>query len=204
MIVIGGEDKILPSEEEGRRLLSILTDRSPHCKGRLTITRPIDSSLYNVSFFSDGKAVDLVEFPERGHSLLDGSFDLLSVMGATLTFQEFNLTDGGMDKAKEELSSSGGYLTSVSTRPASPTTLPAPSPVHPVDPYEVVYPSKEDLALADRFVEPLWALTSPVFLSRDETGRVVRGLGPVPTGQQGRPVLLVGNHQLLGTFTLSI
>jgi len=54
------------------------------------------------------------------------------------------------------------------------------------------------LAFADRFVDPLWGLTSPVFFSRDDGGKIVRGLQSVPTGVQGRPVLLVGNHQLLG------
>jgi hypothetical protein len=29
-------------------------------------------------------------------------------------------------------------------------------------------------------------------------GKVVEGINNVPTGREGRPVLLVGNHQLLG------
>lgn len=39
---------------------------------------------------------------------------------------------------------------------------------------------------------------SPVFLTRGPGGQLVRGLQDVPTGTEGRPVLLVGNHQLYG------
>lgn len=38
--------------------------------------------------------VDLVEFPDRGHSLLDNSFNLLAVMAASLTFKDMNLNEG--------------------------------------------------------------------------------------------------------------
>ena len=105
---------------------------------------------------------------------------------------------GALLNATELLSSAGGYLTTVSTRPASPRPAPSPAPDSPTEPYHIPYPSKEDLAFADRFVDPLWGLTSPVFFSRDDSGKIVRGLQSVPTGVQGRPVLLVGNHQLLG------
>ena len=174
--------------------------------------------------------VDLVEFPDRGHSLLDNSFDLLAVMAASLTFKDMNLNEGtkkfkwnkievyyfpcnllsarigvlywycagALQNATELLSLAGGYLTSVSTRPASPRPAPATVPDIPGEPYHIPYPSKEDLAFADRFVDPLWGLTSPCFFSRDDGGKIVRGLQSVPTGVQGRPVLLVGNHQLLG------
>ena len=38
---------------------------------------------------------------------------------------------------------------------------------------------------------------SPKFFSTVE-GKVVEGLSGVPSPQEGRPVLLVGNHQLFG------
>ena len=38
--------------------------------------------------------MDLVEFPERGHALLDGSFDLLSVIAASKVFQGIPLSTG--------------------------------------------------------------------------------------------------------------
>lgn len=70
----------------------------------------------------------------------------------------------------------------------------------PID-YDQPFPSEEEIAQIDNLVEPLVALLSPVFLSKEKgSNRLVRGLGPVPTGLQGRPVLLVGNHQLLGKW----
>lgn len=68
----------------------------------------------------------------------------------------------------------------------------------PVVDYRMNLPSSEDLAAADRQIDPLASLLSPVFLSRGPRGSLVMGLGPVPTGSEGRPVLLVGNHQLMG------
>ena len=49
----------------------------------------------------------------------------------------------------------------------------------------------------DSVVDPLRRLVSPKFFSTVE-GKVVEGLSGVPSPQQGRPVLLVGNHQLFG------
>lgn len=43
------------------------------------------------------------------------------------------------------------------------------------------------------FVSTITKLTSPVYYSTTEEGRVIRGLGGIPTT---RPLLLVGNHQL--------
>ena len=40
-------------------------------------------------------AVDLIEFPEKGHALLDGSFDLLTVIAASKVFQDISLSAGG-------------------------------------------------------------------------------------------------------------
>ena len=49
----------------------------------------------------------------------------------------------------------------------------------------------------DSVVDPLRRLVSPKFFSTED-GVVVEGLSGVPSPQQGRPVLLVGNHQLFG------
>lgn len=40
--------------------------------------------------------------------------------------------------------------------------------------------------------------TSPIFLSINESGQLEDGLGGVPDFQEGRSILFVGNHQLLG------
>lgn len=40
--------------------------------------------------------------------------------------------------------------------------------------------------------------TSPVFLSVNERGELQEGLGGVPDHKEGRSILFVGNHQLLG------
>ncbi|KAJ1400936.1 hypothetical protein B484DRAFT_405887, partial [Ochromonadaceae sp. CCMP2298] len=64
---------------------------------------------------------------------------------------------------------------------------------------EAVLPSVYDLDEVKPAVDALYRAFSPVFLCRDPTtNALVSGLGHVPTGEGGRPVLLVGNHQLLG------
>lgn len=40
--------------------------------------------------------------------------------------------------------------------------------------------------------------TSPVFLSLNERGELQEGLGGVPDHKEGRSIIFVGNHQLLG------
>jgi 1-acyl-sn-glycerol-3-phosphate acyltransferase len=71
-----------------------------------------------------------------------------------------------------------------------------PAPPRAID---IEAPSPEDLANASKQLDFLTKGLSPIFLSRDaETGRLTQGLGPVPVGSEGRPVLLVGNHQLYG------
>jgi len=67
-------------------------------------------------------------------------------------------------------------------------------------PVELPTPKEVDLAMEEGgvlSVANLNRLVSPMFFSTDaETGQVMPGLGGVPTGQPGRPVLLIGNHQL--------
>ncbi|CAM9185861.1 unnamed protein product, partial [Sphacelaria rigidula] len=61
------------------------------------------------------------------------------------------------------------------------------------------------LDMGDATVELAWKtaqvmdrFTSPVFLSMNESGQLEDGLGGVPDFQEGRSILFVGNHQLLG------
>eukprot|EP01041_Mallomonas_annulata_P009122 gene9122-18894_t len=67
-------------------------------------------------------------------------------------------------------------------------------------PLQDYYPEAEDIALADKTLGSVFSAASPIFLSRDGNGngKLIRGIEGVPTGRGGRPVLLVGNHQLLG------
>eukprot|EP01035_Chromulina_nebulosa_P020813 gene20813-26981_t len=64
--------------------------------------------------------------------------------------------------------------------------------------YDIPYPSDDDIAKADKQFELIDKLVSPIFLSRDSKGFLQKGLKNVPLGKSGRPVLLVGNHQLFG------
>lgn len=59
-------------------------------------------------------------------------------------------------------------------------------------------PTKEDLQQIDKQLAPLVSAVSPVFFSTNQDGQITAGLSQVPLGTAGRPVLLVGNHQLLG------
>ncbi len=64
-------------------------------------------------------------------------------------------------------------------------------------PVELPTPVEVKKAMDDGGLATLKALVSPVFFSTDpETGAAVQGLQHVPLGRPGRPVLLVGNHQL--------
>ena len=102
--------------------------------------------------------------------------------------------EGSADRAAlsavKVIAQAGGRLTSGLGSGIGPTS-------YPMD-YRVDKPTQEDLIAADKQIELLVRLTSPIFLSKDKDNRIVRGLGPVPTGAEGRPVLLVGNHQLIG------
>jgi len=61
-------------------------------------------------------------------------------------------------------------------------------------------PSMEELEESSAEVERAAAFWSPIFLSTSQEGSRAYGLENVPTPEdvQGRPVLLVGNHQLFG------
>ena len=72
---------------------------------------------------------------------------------------------------------------------------------HPLD---VAMPTEAEMANLDRQVGPFLKALSPVFLSRGPDDYLRRGLAGIPTGREGRPVLLVGNHQLYGTYTCGV
>ena len=64
--------------------------------------------------------------------------------------------------------------------------------------YETFLPSQMDLKEIQPLIDRFYQATSPIYFSRNSNGDLMRGLDSVPTGLEGRPVLLVGNHQLLG------
>lgn len=130
LILIGNEDRLLPSIREGPRLQRVM----------------------------EKAYVDLKMYPGKGHAILDISFDLNKVL------KDFN--------------------TNVRRREMGDTTI--------------ELPSIEDIRAVDKQLDPAFKVFSPIFLSTDNEGKIAEGLQHVPTGGEGRPVLLVGNHQLLG------
>jgi hypothetical protein len=111
--------------------------------------------------------VDLREYPNSGHALLDGSIDLKSIFDDSIVF-----------KTSSQPTSISEYDIEL----------------------DVPMPSSKDIAGFDQQFKLLRQSLSPVFLSRGKDNFVRRGLSNVPTGStsNGRPVLLVGNHQLYG------
>ena len=75
-------------------------------------------------------------------------------------------------------------------------------PPREAPPLQVPLPSPEEVARVDQtLLRNFVGAFSPVFLSRDAAGRLQRGIDNVPVGGAGRPVLLIGNHQLYGLDT---
>lgn len=66
---------------------------------------------------------------------------------------------------------------------------------------EMPPPTAESIADADKYIENFKKIFSPVFISRSKTGKLTFGIKDIPVGTSGRPVLLVGNHQLFGTLS---
>jgi len=114
------------------------------------------------------RGIEVCSFKGRGHALLDGSVNLKQVVQDSRTFRSAFLDP-------------------------SVTTVSSSSPL------DCPYPSPSEIAEVDEQLAFFINTLSPVFLSRNGVnGKISRGLGNVPVGQQGRPVLLVGNHQLYG------
>ena len=131
LLLIGEDDKMLPSKSEGRRLQNLLN---------------------HVPF------IRVRNCGNRGHALLDPTFPLM---------KEIDEFDNKYLKFKT------GDL-------------------------KVELPSADDMQQINKRLGPLINASSTVFFSTGEDGAVIPGIGNVPTGLNGRPVLLVGNHQLLG------
>ena len=130
LILIGKNDRLLPSRSEGQRLLKQMTS----CE-----------------------QIELKEF-DIGHNLLEEGF--------------LNIADEILQ-------------TSIFGSPKNPLDIP--------------FPTEADMEEVERSFGPFLNAMSPIFLSRSKDGRLQRGVDSVPTGTDGRPVLLVGNHQLYGT-----
>eukprot|EP00981_Chlorochromonas_danica_P007123 scaffold1560_cov177-Ochromonas_danica.AAC.8 len=60
------------------------------------------------------------------------------------------------------------------------------------------FPTSRELQDVERLLGPIFKASGVVFFSTDKDGSIHEGIDYVPTGQAGRPVLFVGNHQLLG------
>ena len=131
IILVGNRDRLLPSLEEGRRLKKLMKNAK----------------------------VELIELEEKGHAILDGSYDLAELLLTSKTFLR-------------DIDSSEVYC-------------PPPNSI--------------DIKNAEKQAGNLIKAVSPVFLTRRKDGVIVKGIDDIPTGSStGRPVLLVGNHQLYG------
>lgn len=134
LVLIGVQDRMLPSFTEGFKLEKVMKNA----------------------------AVEVEEFREGGHALLDDSVDLLNIMSFTRTF--------------------------------GPPRLPPP--------VDIPFPSQEDIDDVEKRIYGNFVKAfSPVFLSKDAQGNLQQGISGIPVGVEGRPVLLVGNHQLYGADT---
>jgi hypothetical protein len=68
----------------------------------------------------------------------------------------------------------------------------------PINPLDAPTPTEKDVEDFEKQFGGLLNTLSTVFLTQGEDGYLRRGIDTVPLGKEGRPVLLVGNHQLLG------
>jgi len=145
LVLVGKNDRLLPSAGEGRRLAKVL------------------------------QRAEYKEF-DAGHALLDGSaLDLAREIRLARVFSPTRWAYTGRRPA------------SASTSDSSYLDFPVPSD-------EEMSAFEEEGAFYNNLIKPF----SPVFFSTSPDGAVQRGLGAVPVGGEGRPVLLVGNHQIFG------
>jgi len=145
LVLVGKNDRLLPSASEGRRL---------------------------------AKALPRAEFKEfeAGHALLDGSaLDLGKEMRLARVFSPTRWAYTGR-------------------RPASASSADTSYLDFPVPTDEEMEAFEEEGSFYNNLIKPF----SPVFFSTSPDGAVQRGLGAVPVGGEGRPVLLIGNHQIFG------
>ena len=145
LVLVGKNDRLLPSAGEGRRLAKVL------------------------------QRAEYKEF-DAGHALLDGSaLDLAREIRLARVFSPTRWAYTGRRPA------------SASTSDSSYLDFPVPSD-------EEMSAFEEEGAFYNNLIKPF----SPVFFSTSPDGAVQRGLGAVPVGGEGRPVLLIGNHQIFG------
>ena len=140
LILVGAGDRLIPSSEEGRRLLREMKNAQ----------------------------VEVKEYPQGGHLLLDGTFNLTDIFRESKLFPNTNAN-------------------------------PMMNPVQPIP--ELItdyYPSQETIEEFEQILFTFRRVVSPVMLTRRGDGSLKRGIMSVPVGTEGRPVLLVGNHQLYG------
>jgi pimeloyl-ACP methyl ester carboxylesterase len=175
LILAGELDLLIPSADEAK----LLEQRMP--RARSVVLKGRSHALLQE------QGVDLVEtLREQGFYV---ERRLFSSDGPLEDF--FGAEEASADKKTQRKRKSGlrgGRLASA-----------VPGAFGTAAPIELPTPRELDLD-AERFVATLRRLTSPVFFSTDpRTGAVRQGLQHVPLGRgalKGRPVLLVGNHQL--------
>ncbi|KAF5840611.1 hypothetical protein DUNSADRAFT_16126 [Dunaliella salina] len=115
-----------------------------------------------------------------------------STNGTTLATTAAAAAEG--NGRKGSASESNGSSTSQEVPMGGSANFGKPLPVEVPTPKEIEFACREGGIVS---VANLDRLVSPVFFSTDaETGQVIHGLGAVPLGQPGRPVLLIGNHEL--------
>lgn len=179
LLLIGRNDRLLPSSLEGARLRELLTGVSP--TGGSTRGGP-----------------EVMEVVAGGHALLDGSIDLTEILRKSDTFRKAH--NAMPSHLHQEVSAvEETEPTSASSFLDGDLTVP--------------YPSNADMEDVEARFGGFLRSVSPVFLSLDtrgsnprlerrygiKRGAVQRGLRSVPVSKEvGRPVLLVGNHQLYG------
>eukprot|EP01041_Mallomonas_annulata_P009671 gene9671-20113_t len=84
-------------------------------------------------------------------------------------------------------------LHSKTFQPYPPKTKPSGS-----SSIEFPFPTRDEIARGDETIRGLRKALSPIFLQRRKDGTLIEGLEGLPVGSEGRPVLYVGNHQLIG------
>lgn len=187
LLLIGRNDRLLPSSLEGTRLRELLTGVSPAATG------------------SKRGGPEVMEVVAGGHALLDGSLDLSEVLRKSDTFQRAHSTPLSSPQQEQHAQPEAQAQAQTQTKEKNDSSF--------LDgDLRVPYPTKADMQDVEERFGGILRSVSPVFLSLDprgsnprlvkygiKRGTVQKGLRSVPVSKEvGRPVLLVGNHQLYG------
>ena len=135
-----------------------------------------------------------------GASLMDGKFSQISTPTLVLIGKDDGEVDGkklskemiGSEKLivkRMDMEKPGEFLDFA--RELSKFEIPS-------SPLDCAFPTVDDMIDVEKDYGPFLNAMSPIFLTRGKDGVLTRGLDSLPTGVSGRPVLLVGNHQLYG------